>query len=131
TLLAARRLERGVEHERRRVSLNQFLQEANKAWHGVRLNQPDWSVSSHSLAFSGELKKNGLLFRLILNAYLEPLEFELLPVEKGSETAWRRWVDTGGDSHHDVVEWQAAPLVPGNTYRAEPRSVVVVYASLR
>ena len=28
--------------------------EANKAWHGVRLNQPDWSDHSHSLAFTAE-----------------------------------------------------------------------------
>src|SRR5262249_49340105 len=130
TLLAARRLQRGVEHEHRRVSLNQFLQEANKAWHGVSLNQPDWSASSHSLAFSGELKKDGLLFHLILNAYWEPLEFELPSVERGRENGWRRWIDTALDSPHDIVEWQRAPLVQSVTYRAKPRSVVVLYASL-
>ena len=42
-LLIARRLMRDVEHERRRMSLNQLLREAKHAWHGVKLNQPDWS----------------------------------------------------------------------------------------
>ena len=41
-LLIARRLLRGIEHERRRISLNQFLRDAKHAWHGVKLNQPDW-----------------------------------------------------------------------------------------
>src|SRR5919108_479346 len=51
-LLSARRLLRDEEPERQRLSLNQVLRKANKAWHGVKLGQPDWSVSSHSLAFS-------------------------------------------------------------------------------
>ena len=77
SLLIARRLLRDVEHERQRVSLNTFLREANKAWHGVKLDQPDWGDCSHSLALGAELREEGLLFHLILNAYWEPLEFEL------------------------------------------------------
>ena len=77
SLLAARRSLRDVEHERQRVSLNTFLREANKAWHGVKLNEPDWGDCSHSIALGAELRGEGLLFHLILNAYWEPLEFEL------------------------------------------------------
>ena len=130
TLLIARRLQRDLEHERRRVSLNQLIREANKEWHGVKLNQPDWSDRSHSLAFSMLLRKEGLLLHLILNAYWEPLEFELPPAEKEGGNVWLRWIDTGLDSPHDIVEWQTAPLVPRNSYRAEPRSAVVLYANL-
>ena len=36
SLLNARRLERDAEHERRRVTLNQLLRQASKAWHGVQ-----------------------------------------------------------------------------------------------
>src|SRR5262249_37870169 len=35
TLLNARRLLRDVEHERRRVSLNQLIRQASTMWHGV------------------------------------------------------------------------------------------------
>ncbi len=66
----------------------------------------------------------------ILNAYWEPLEFELPPVADGGRHPWRRWVDTFLDSPHDIVEWEQAPSVPGHTYRAEPRSVVVPFADL-
>jgi pullulanase/glycogen debranching enzyme len=47
-LLIQRRVMREVEHERWRLSLSQFLREAKHAWHGLKLNQPDWSSSSHS-----------------------------------------------------------------------------------
>jgi glycogen operon protein len=121
SLLCARRLTRDVEHER--VSLTNFLQAANKAWHGVRLNQPDWGDHSHSLALGAELRGEGLHFHLILNAYWEPLDFELPKVETG---AWRRWIDTALDSPEDIVPWSTAPTVPGNSYRAGARSVVVL-----
>ena len=52
TLLAARRLLRDVEHEQQRVSLTQLIADANKAWHGVKLDQPDWGEHSHSIAFT-------------------------------------------------------------------------------
>jgi glycogen operon protein len=121
---------RDVEYERRRMSLSELIRAANKQWHGVRLHQPDWSERSHSVAFSVELRKEELLIHLILNAYWEPLEFELPPADDGGGAAWRRWIDTGLDSPDDIVEWQAAPLVQGCTYRAGPRSVVVLYTHL-
>ena len=61
------------------MSLNRIIREANKAWHGIRLNHPDWSDHSRSLAFTAEIRKNKLLFHVILNAYWEPLDFELPP----------------------------------------------------
>ena len=130
TLLNARRLLRDVEHEKERVSLNQMLRRANKAWHGVKLNQPDWTDWSHSIAFTLELRRDRLLVHLIFNAYWEALGFELPPVGDGDGTPWRRWIDTVLDSPHDIVPWQTAPPVPGDIYRAEARSVVVLFADL-
>ena len=128
TLLNARRLLRDVEHERRRVSLTQLIRKANKEWHGVKLHQPDWSLQSHTIAVTIELRKAGLLAHFILNAYWEPLEFELPPVHGGDDDRWRRWIDTALDSPHDIVPWQEAPSIPGSPYRAEARSVVVLFA---
>jgi glycogen operon protein len=126
-LLVARRLMRDVEHERRRVSLNQFLREATKAWHGVKLKQPDWSYHSHSLALGGELRRERLRLYLVLNAYWEALEFELPRVSKAP---WRRWIDTALDSPMDISEWQLAAPVQDGSYRVEPRSAVVLISSL-
>ncbi|MCI0704658.1 MAG: glycogen debranching protein GlgX [Planctomycetia bacterium] len=127
-LLLARRLLRDVSHEQQRVSLSEMLAKANKAWHGVKLNQPDWGESSRSIAFSAELRKEKLYFHHILNAYWEPLEFELPPTAE--ERPWRRWIDTSLPSPQDIVEWQTAPVVAGNTYRVGPRSVVMLYTGV-
>jgi glycogen operon protein len=123
TLLNGRRLLRDIEPEHERESLNQLLRESNKAWHGVKLYQPDWSHSSHTLAFSAEIKKDRQILHFIFNAYWEQLDFELPPVSE-----WRRWIDTALDSPHDIVEWQDAPQLAGHAYRAAPHSVVVLYA---
>jgi len=88
TLLNARRLLRDVEHEHQRMSLTQMIRRANKAWHGVKLNQPDWSPQSHSIAFTVELRQDKLLTHLILNGFWEPLEFELPSVHNGVANAW-------------------------------------------
>jgi glycogen operon protein len=126
-LLIARRQLRDVEHEQQRESLARLIREANKAWHGVKLNRPDWGDNSHSVAFGAELRREKLVIHLILNAYWEPLEFELPPAAPGRRP-WQRWIDTSLPSPQDIVEWQTAPPVPGNTYRAGPRSVVVLHA---
>jgi glycogen operon protein len=123
-LLLARRLLRTVVHEQRRTTLTELIANANKAWHGVKLNQPDWGEHSHAIAFGVELRSDLAYFHMILNAYWEPLEFELPPVPGG---AWRRWIDTFLPSPQDIVEWQTAPPVNGNSYRAGPRSVVILY----
>jgi isoamylase len=126
-LLLARRLLRDVEHERQRTSLTELIAGASKAWHGVKPHQPDWGGDSRSVAFSAEVRREKLVVHLILNAYWETLEFELPPAAPGGGS-WRRWIDTALPSPQDIVEWRAAPPVPGTAYRAGPRSVVVLYA---
>ena len=123
-LLIARRLLRDRKHESERMSLNALLQQARKAWHGVRLHQPDWGDDSHSVALSAELQKEGLFFHLILSAYWEPLEFELPILKKGG--AWHRWIDTGLDSPNDIVSWDTAPPISGENYRIESRAVAML-----
>ncbi len=130
TLLNARRMLRDVEHERQRVTLDQLIRQAHITWHGVRLHEPDWSHGSHSVAFTARFTTQRVLIHVILNAYWEPLEFDLPSVGNGARDPWRRWIDTFLDSPHDIVEWEQAPLVAGQTYRAEPRSVVVLFTGL-
>jgi isoamylase len=129
-LLIARRLLRTTEHEDQRISLNQLLRQANCSWHGVKLGRPDWGQSSHSIAFSAEMRKEKLLLHLIMNAYWEPLDFQLPPVDSGDKHPWRRWIDTALESPQDIVDWRMAPSVAGHAYRAEARSVVVLVADL-
>jgi glycogen operon protein len=129
-LLIARRQMRDMGAERTRMSLSQLIQTSNHRWHGTKLGQPDWSPSSHSLAFSAELPIEGLRLHMIFNAYWEPLEFEL-PPESDSTDGWRRWIDTALDPPDEICEWQAAKPFHAQTYQAGARSVVVLVAGLK
>jgi isoamylase len=128
TLLNARRVQRDVEPERQRVTLNQLIRQTDIIWHGVRLHEPDWRPSSRSVAFTARLER--MVFQVILNAYWEPLEFELPALPHDAGDAWRRWIDTSLDSPHDIADWEEALSVPGLTYRMEPRSMVVLFTGL-
>jgi isoamylase len=130
TSLNGRRVLRDPEPERQRVSLNQLLRGVNLVWHGIKLNQPDWGENSHSIAFTVEIREERLLFHVIFNAYWQPLDFELPRLDSPRENQWRRWIDTSLDSPHDIVEWETAEPVRGHAYRAESRSVVMLFTGI-
>jgi glycogen operon protein len=64
---------------------------------------------------------------VILNAYWEPLAFEVPPREAGVD-AWRRIVDTTLASPDDFTAAADAPTIETDTYLAGPRSIVVLAA---
>jgi isoamylase len=130
TMINSRRLFRDLEPARQHLYLNEILLQANKTWHGVKLGQPDWGDTSHSLAISAETPNKEQLLYVILNAYWGPLEFELPRAGDADGNSWLRWIDTTLDSPLDIVDWETAPTVPGRVYRAGPRSVVVLFARL-
>src|ERR1700721_2325574 len=51
-MLNAHRLMQDFEPRLQSLSLNQLLREASRTWDGIRLGEPDWSATSHSLAGS-------------------------------------------------------------------------------
>ncbi len=124
SVLNACRVSRDAERERQRLILSQLIRQADITWHGVALDRPDWHPSSHSLALTAKLTIDRVSLHVILNAYWEPLEFEL------PRAPWRRWIDTFLDSPHDIVDSHHASAVAGHRYRAEPRSVVVLFTGL-
>jgi isoamylase len=128
SLLIERRLVRPMEHERQRMSLSELIRQATHAWHGIKLNEPDWGEGSHAIAFAARLRAEGILMHLIFNSFWEALTFEL-PTRADEKTIhWRRWIDTALDTPHDIVPWQEAPPISGYSYLAEPRSVVALVA---
>jgi glycogen operon protein len=96
-------------------------------WHGVRLDQPDWGDNSHSLAFELLNPTDPAVeehFFVLLNAYWQPLEFDLPELPAGR--CWGRLVDTGQPSPADFSE--PAELLPDETwaYITQSRSAVVL-----
>ncbi len=125
-LLCAQRLFLNADIDQRYANLSQLLRMAERTWHGVKLGQPDWSVTSHSLALYANARGQNLVLYLILNEYWDPLDFELPPAT--NENPWRRWIDTSLDSPADIAEWHTALPVTARSYSAGPRSVIVLYA---
>jgi len=130
-LLNAQRALRDAGHERRRESLIEWIQHARKAWHGVKVGQPDWGWHSHSFALSARLESERVWVYLILNAYWEPLDFELPAVDGTALGVWCRWIDTSLASPQDIVPWETAPIVTERHYKAGARSVVVLIGRQR
>jgi isoamylase len=128
SLLNARRLLRDAESDRQRVALCDLIRLADITWHGVEVERPDWRPSSHSIAFTAHVTRDRLSVHALVNAYWEALEFKLPPISGGARMPWRRWIDTFLASPEDIVDWERAPVVVGSTYRAAPRSVVVLFA---
>ncbi len=121
-MLIAFRSRRDVTIEGSRLTLNQLLDQAQLQWHGVALNRPDWSDDSHSIAFTLRSLRGRFVVHAMLNAYWEPLAFELpRPARQ-----WRRWIDTSLPPPRDIAEWEEAQTVSGSTYLVGPRSIVIL-----
>lgn len=127
-LVAQRRVLRDLGPERERKTLSEMIHSSIRSWHGIKPREPDWSDHSHSMALSVDLHEEGLKVYLALNAWTEPLTFELPDIDVASQGCWRRWIDTSLDSPEDIVEWQCAQPFSGNFYHVGPQSLVVLFA---
>lgn len=100
-----------------------FLNATYLRWHGVKADSPDWSPSTHALAATVRAPRLAAMVHWIVNAYWEPLDFELPPVPAEFEGTWRRWVDTGRESPEDICEWGRGRPVTDTRYHVGPRSL--------
>jgi glycogen operon protein len=93
-------------------------------WHGQKLERPDWSRESRSLAMHlPGLEGDDDIF-VIANAHWEAHVFEL-PRIPGTRR-WRLFVDTTLPPPGDIAERGAEQLVPGRSYPVGPRAVVIL-----
>ncbi len=100
---------------------------AEIAWHGVRLGSPDWGEVSHTLAYELRHAETGLHLHVMLNAYWEPLSFEL--PDPGAGSRWCRMVDTALEAPDDFADPHVPLESDARTYRLEARSSVVLVAA--
>ena len=121
--LIALRAQRESVRDAPALSLEQLMTLVRVQLHGVHLRQPDLHNTSHSLAVTASSLSGDLRMHFALNAYWEPLAFELPP-----GLAWRRVLDTSRSSPHDLVDFDAAEPVEGASHTVAPRSVVALFA---
>lgn len=123
-LLIDGRLRRDTSHFRFSLTLNQLLSSAKIVWHGVKIGQPDWSASSHSIAFTIRSLREKMEYHFMINAFSESLRFQLpIPI---SGKLWERWIDTSLDSPDDICHWHHAYPIKENEYDVNAYSIVVL-----
>lgn len=106
-------------------SLPELMKERQIQWHGVKPNQPDWGEDSHSLAFTRMGFRDSEQHLILVNAYWEPLTFEL-PAPLPDSSGWCRFLDTSFNSPFDINDPKRVPLWPSPSYEVGSRSVVVL-----
>jgi glycogen operon protein len=129
--LIAGRLQRDVSLEDPGLTLNQLLHHSKIAWHGVKLNQPDWGPDSHALVLTIRSLSGRLMIHVMINAYWEELEFEVPPVKEFNGHDWKRWIDTSQESPDDICSWDEAEVIQEVAYPVQPRSVVVLVSRIK
>jgi len=126
--LIALRNQRETVQQDHHLSLPEIMALVQVQLHGVRLGSPDWQHESRSLAITASSPSGHRLMHFALNAWWEPLDFELPALPAWATGGWRRVVDTTQDAPHDLVALADAPLVIGPTHRVAPRSTVALFA---
>ena len=106
------------------LQVNKVSNKPHIIWHGQRLEQPDWSEDSHSIAFSLCHPPSGERLHVILNAYWEDLEFELPSLKLGN--SWHRIVDTSLSAPEDIADPAVAKKIYDDRYLVKARSSVVL-----
>jgi isoamylase len=108
------------------TTLEDYLRESRIEWHGVEIGKPDWSNNSHSLALSVHNFAGTRVRYIAINAYWNPLEFEL-PSEIGiPDGGWRRSIDTSLSTPDDIAATGAGFHVRDRSYRVNSRSIVML-----
>jgi isoamylase len=111
------------------LTLAELMERAQIRLHGVRLGDADTGHHSRSLAVTAASLSGDLLMHFALNAYWQPLEFELPALPAWATSGWRRVVDTALASPHDIIEPHHAPAIGSPRLQVQPRSCAVLFAS--
>ena len=109
-------------------TLNQLFQQLHIEYHGVKLNQVDWGMDSHSLAILVAMPHRPYVIYFIFNSYWEALEFELPKKIKNTRLNWERVLDTALPTPNDCHAMDSTTKIDSSQYRAEARSVVMLIA---
>lgn len=110
-------------------TLRELLIEKTIQWHGVKLNTPDLSPNSHSLAATIRNFDEKILIHIMMNSYWESLNFQI-PVCTNFYTPWRRCIDTFLDTPEDILSWKEAPCTNADHYLVESRSIVILVSKM-
>jgi glycogen operon protein len=108
------------------TTLQDYLRKSRIEWHGVEIGKPDWGSNSHSLALSLHNFACTRVRYIAINAYWEPLEFELPFVNGAVHEGWLRLLDTTLPAPDDIADGATPFHVRDSSYRVNSRSIVML-----
>lgn len=106
--------------------LPQVDKDISITWHGIHLGKPDFSDNSHSLALEMKSDPEGEHVFIMVNAYWEPLTFDL--PKHGRNQEWQRIIDTSLGGAKDYAQPGKSVPIKGPRYRLKDRSIAVMVA---
>ncbi len=124
------RMRRDVSIDDTGLTLIEHLDRSDIKWHGVKIAQPDWNEDSHSIALTVKNFHGRFALHLIVNSYLEPLEFEIPDITGKFNAGWHRWIDTFLESPEDILDIDSGTVVENSIYFVNPHSIVALIAGI-
>ncbi|MFM2481493.1 glycogen debranching protein GlgX [Celerinatantimonas sp. YJH-8] len=106
-------------------TLSHILDDGRIQKHGVHVDQPDYADDSHSIALSYALPYRNEHLYLAVNAYWQPLTFELPTIDRQQ---WRLVLNTAAPSPDDICDMGEAKPYHQASILLEPHSIVVLVA---
>lgn len=91
-------------------------------WHGPKLRQPDLNSHSHTLAFTLVNPRYDHQLHIMINAYWEPINFDVPPLSDKFQEPWRRIFDTSMDINGQID-------INTDEYMMAPRSICMLRVS--
>jgi glycogen operon protein len=129
-ILIKKRLKRETSQPTFNLSLKELLIQSKILWHGVKLNQPDWSPSSLSIAMT-VLSLNGkMAMHYLINSYNQDLTFEIPATIEDKKVSWKRWIDTSFESPKDICLWSDADNNIENEYLVKSHAIVILFTKI-
>ena len=98
-------------------------------WHGIKVGQPDWGETSHSIAYTLGKPNSKEHLHIMINAYWDKLAFELPVLSKKPSGKWLKIIDTAASSPNDIQSIKNGSPIKSNLVELNGRSIMVLYNS--
>ena len=107
------------------LATSEDIDEPHITWHGVKLNEPDWSENSQSLSFTLFHPEAKEAVHVMVNAYWKNLKFQI-PDLKG--ISWFKVIDTSASTPNDFIEVGKGEIESKKLINVKDRSIIVLIA---
>lgn len=107
------------------LASSEDIEEPHIKWHGIKLNEPDWSAGSQSLAFTLIHPEADEIIHVMVNAFHKELSFQLPPL---IEKHWYKMIDTAATAPNDFIKVGEGVTIERTSLKVRDRSIIVLMA---